>query len=342
MQLPSAETLLADFKPPFARALGVRNIQIANLVAMEAASVLVQQDTENGRLIAWKEFFEPLARRYRAQYQCYDFEVADYELYPIPQSWSLLRGPRPALRDLADGRYATFVGAAQLFGRFQRVAPHTVISGMLGVPCLNLSVGGAGPESFFRDEVVEIINDGRALVLQMLSGRSVGCDEYPGTRRTFRPENPDVKIDRLTLLEEIWDDSRKEAQRLVAKWQRRYVEMMTSFLAQIKVPVVLTWISVRKPEDWHRDCLESRLDFGAFPQLVDAEMFGEVARLCSQAVAISGDLGLPYEFNNRFTGEKCPVLRPNGSLQWRNEYYPSALANSEFSRKIADALKAAF
>ncbi len=334
------DSIVTDFKRVFDRALGVKNIHLANLIAMEAAALLFEHDPSLARLAMWKEFFAPLAKRYRAQYQCYDFEVADYELYTIPQSWSLLRGPRPKIADIVGGRYLTFLGAAQLFGRYQRVSPPSFVADALGVACLNLSAGGAGPESFFDDAIVKLANGGKAVVLQVLSGRSIGCDEYPGTRRTFRPHDQNVKIDRLKLLAEIWTESRQEAKRLARKWQSRYVEMMTAFLNRIEVPVVLTWISARSADDWSADRLDMEADFGHFPQLVDGEMVRTLAPLCAAFVDVSSDNGLPYGFTSRFTEEKCPVLRPNGTLLWKNDYYPSAAAGAEVSAKLRNALEA--
>jgi hypothetical protein len=333
------DSIVSDFKAPFSRALAVKNMHAANLIAMEAAKLLFEHDPARARLAMWEEFFAPLAKRYRAQYQCYDFEVADYQLYAIPQSWSLLRGPKPKTADIASGEYLTFFGAAQLFGRYQSVSPAAVISEALGLACLNFSTGGSGPESYVDEGIIKLANGGRAVVLQVLSGRSIGCDEYPGTRRTVRPEDTSKKVDRLKLLGEIWLDSRQEATRLVRKWQRRYVDMMATFLGGIEVPVVLAWISTRAPGAWSADRLEVTADFGPFPQLVDDQMVGEVAPLCAGFVEISRDDGLPYGFTSRFTGEKCPVMRPNGNLLWKNDYYPSTSAGVQVSSKIANALR---
>jgi len=333
------ESIVAEFKPPFNRAMSLKNMHLANLIAMEAAKLLFEHDASAARKTMWTEFFAPLAKRYRAQYQCFDFEVADYDLYAIPQSWSLLRGPKPNIADIASGRYLTIFGAAQLFGRYQSVAPPSVFADALGLACLNFSAGGSGPESFMEEETVKLANGGRAVVLQVLSGRSIGCDEYPGTRMTFVPGDPPVKIDRLKLLRNIWSESREEAKRLARKWQSRYVEMMTDFLGRIEVPVVLTWISTRSADDWSADHLNDSEECGAFPQLVDGAMVRAIAPLCAEFVEVSHDAGLPYGFKSRFTGERCPVLFPSGKLCWRNDYYPSAGAGVEISSKIKNALE---
>jgi hypothetical protein len=336
---PTFESVIAEYKPPFDRAMARRNMHLANLIAMEAAGLLFEHDASLARLGMWREFFAPLGKRYRAQYQCYDFEVADYQLYAISQSWSLLRGPRPKSADIASGRYLTFLGAAQLFGRYQSASPAVAVADGLGLACLNLSTGGSGPESYIDEEIVKLANGGRAVVLQVLSGRSIGCDEYPGARHTRRPNDPGTKIDRLKLLGEIWSESRPEAKRLARKWQGRYVEVMSTLISRIEVPVLLAWVSTRSADDWSIDRLDAAADFGSFPQLVDCEMVREIAPQCANFVDVSHDNGLPYGFTSRFTGEKCPVLRPNGTLSWKNDYYPSAEAGAALSSKIKSALE---
>ena len=156
----------------------------------------------------------------------------------------------------------------------------------------------------------------------------------PGTRRTFRPRDESVKIDRLKLLGEIWSESRQEAKRLVRKWQRRYVETMAAFLSRMEVPVVLAWISTRAADAWSVDNLDNSPDFAPFPQLVDGQMVRELAPGCAEFVEVSRDEGLPYGFTSRFTGERCPVMRPNGELQWNNVYYLSASAGLEISTRL--------
>src|SRR5215469_17020214 len=315
------DSIVTALKPAFDNALLRRNFLLANLLAMGAAESLFELDPEQARMLAWNEFFARLSGRYRTQYQCLDFEVVDYRLYPLGSIWSLLRGPRPGLSALATGRYVTFMGAAQLFGRFQKQAPHEVVGKALGISCLNLSSGGAGPELYTNDELIKLCNGGQAVVLQVLSGRSIGCDEYPGMRLTRRSSDDATKIDRLKLLGEIWSNSPQEAMRLARKWQQGYMDLMSAVIDRIKVPIVLTWVSTRAASDWSIEHINNEPNFGAFPQLVDHAMVTPLAKKCAYFVEVSRDDGLPYGFVSRFTGKECPVLRPNGKPVWKNDYY---------------------
>ena len=176
------DSIVSDFKAPFMRALSVKNMHAANLIAMEAASLLFEHDPSLARTAMWGEFFAPLAKRYRAPVpELCDFEVVDYQLYALPQSWSLVRGPKPRIADISSGRYLTFSSAAaQLFGRYQNVSPPALVAEALGLACLNLSTGGSGSRIFRRRRNREAGEDGgKAVVVQILSGQSIGCDEYP-------------------------------------------------------------------------------------------------------------------------------------------------------------------
>jgi hypothetical protein len=131
------------------------------------------------------------------------------------------------------------------------------------------------------------------------------------------------KVDRLKLLRDIWSDSRAEAAQLARKWQRLYVKAMTNLIMRLNVPVILAWISQRAPHGWSIEDFEKTGEAGAFPQLVDAAMVDELRARCGAFVEVSDDPDIPYGFMSRFTGKRCPVIRPNGKPLWRNDYYPS-------------------
>jgi hypothetical protein len=332
----SIASIATRFQPQFDRALRRRNIFEANRIAMELTEILFPIDPDQARSQVWKTFFSRLRGR-SAQYQCYDFEAVDYGLYQIAGIKKLLRGPAWDLEQARSG-YFTFLGAAQFFGRHLQHAPHALVASAIGTPCINLSAGGAGPEYFLSKEMLEVANGGLAVVLQVVSGRSVGCDEYPGGDVTVRKNGE--KIKRTKLLGEIWKDSRDEAVRLTKRWQTRYVETMTHMLSQIEVPVVLVWMSARAPQDWCVDRYYDTGDTGTFPHLVDDATVRAVADKCAAFVEVSGDSGLPYHFVSRFTGEKCPALHKSGRLYWENDYYPSAAAAAEVSSKVGKVLQA--
>ena len=330
------------YKASFNAALNRGDKEMANNIAMAAAEeVLRQGDEGEGRILIWKEFFSVVDKHFTSQYQSYDFELADYKMFSLAPNTMLFRGPRPTLAAIAGGNYVTFLGAAQLFGRFHSPGLHDIVAKALKIETLNLSMGGAGPEFFLRKDFLTAVNASKAVVLQVLSGRSVGCDEYPGMRMTTRRgDKSGTQIDRLELLKEIWKEDSREAIRLVKKWRKIYMELMHDLLDQIHVPIVLVWISKRAPGDWAPKNLETAPDFGHFPQLVGAGMVEKIAARCAHYLEVSSDKGLPFGFVSRFNGKKCPFLwAPAGTLGWKNDYYPSVSVRDELAPQLIRSLQ---
>jgi hypothetical protein len=318
---------------------GVRsvNIEVARLAAMEIAEKLLVEHAEATRQFVYKNVFRHRIFNGLFSYQKYDFEVADYGEHAIFPQRRFFRGPRLSENDLATGMFFTIFGAAQMFGRGHVVGPHQIIRDRLGVPCVNFSMPGAGPEHFLNEDFLRFANAGRAVVVQILSGRSIGCDEYPGTQWTIYQGE---KTERLRMLRRIWARSPDEAVRLVGKWQRNYIAMMKQLISQIRVPIVLAWLSERAPSEWSIDQVRTSREFGRFPQLVDRNMVDALKADCSEIVEVVRDPGLPDGYVSRFTGQKCPRFDRWGELVWENNYYPSATAIEEVSMKISEALRA--
>jgi len=334
---------IENYRPEFERALSADDYERATTIAMFVAGELLSRTGDVGdelRWTLWNELFSHLHHRYAAQYQSYDFEIVDYRMYSIVPGGILFRGPRPLMSRLATGQYYTFCGAAQLFGRFHSHALHTMVGQELGCDTVNMSVGGAGPQYFFREDLLDIVNSSLGAVLQVLSGRSVGCDEYPGGRLTSR-NGTGPQVDRLRLLEEIWEHSRPEAIRLVGKWRTSYLALMHQLIDKIHVPIVLLWLSNRAPSAWSKETLEEGCDFGSFPHLIDAQMAEELANRCANFVVISEDPSAGHGFVSRFTGKPCPFLTHWGKLYWSNRVYPSADVTLSALPGVTAALRSA-
>ena len=309
-------------------------------LAMELATMLLKQDPELYRAELWKRYFSRLDRHYIAQYQSYDFEIADYKMFAFgKRSGQLFRGPKPSTADLASGNYFTVFGAAQLLGRYHRTTFCDRLSDALGVPFLNLSYGGAGPEFYSgNEEMIIAANNGKALVLQVMSGRSVGCEEYPGMRMTARAGSGDVPEDRRALLNRIWGDDRAEALRLVRKWQPIYLAAMQALMARITVPIFLVWISDRSPGGWTAEVIAETADFGSFPQLVDAGMVQTLVAGAHQYIELPPDPQPEFKLTSRLTGKNCPFFWPEGTMGFTNKYYPSEQPQIDLAVALQDTL----
>ena len=303
-------------------------IESANRLALIASDFFLAQKPEEAREPVFRNLFLPLLKNYATQYQPYDFELVDYELYRFSANMPLVRGPRPELYDIVDGNYAVVLGAAQLFGRFQPTPINKVIRDRFGLPVLNLSVGGAGPLLFANSPaVIAACTRASFVVLQVLSGRSIGCEEYPGERMTAPANKPGTaRRDRNEILRDIWQEDRDEASRLVTKWNRNYVAAYASLIKRIGRPVIVVWLSDRLPEQWAPDDMKSAPNFGHFPHLVSREMIDSITADAFAYVQRQKDRWIGAQTESRVTGEPAPFFIEEGAdfaHRWRNDYYAS-------------------
>jgi hypothetical protein len=315
--------------------IGARDYQAANRFLMETTPMFLSAQPDRTRDILYHKLFTRVGAKYQTQYQCYDFECVDYEMFFFSPQMPLLRGPQPPVADLITGNYVAMMGAAQFFGRFHKKPLHQMIAERYKIPVLNLSMGGAGPLEFFEKRAIEAANRSRFVILQVLSGRSIGCEEYPGERLTVPANSPEVPPrDRLEILSDVWSKSRNEAKRLIRKWSENYVNAYMQLIRAIKRPIVLVWISRRAPEDWNLEHVDKGPLWGVFPQLVSQEMVSTIAKECTHFIAGDRDLRLPYRVKSRVDGRECPFFEPDGTLSWENYYYSSLEAHNDVFAKI--------
>jgi hypothetical protein len=308
-------------------------------MAMKEILFALEKDSDLCRHYLFNSYFKRLDSGYIIQYQAYDFEVIDYQMQEYCSSRHFFRGPFPSAKNLASGNYLTVLGAAQLFGRFHSAYfPQYLLERGVPAPILNLSLGGAGPEYFSRPLFLDTINRGKACILQVLSGRSVGTERYPGMRLTREVGSSGLLEDRLEIYSRIWQNSKEAAVAEVRCCQQAYMSLMHSLLDKISVPVGLLWISSRQPSDWSLTLLDqgSGPDFGLFPQLVDSQMWEDLCARCSFSSIVLDEQDLSKTFFNQITGESCPIFswKGDGTTMWSESYYP----NQGVHRNIADVL----
>jgi hypothetical protein len=326
-------------KAEFDRLLQAGSVTKALHLAMGLRSAAFGEDNEeSARMYLFRNFFAPLDRDYKIQYQAYDFEVVDYDMCEFHPARSFLRGPLPSCQDLIAGNYVSVLGAAQLFGRFHKtIFPDLMAEEGVSTPVLNFSLGGAGPDYFSDDLFVASVNHGRGCVLQVLSGRSAGTRLYPGMRMTRRAGSASDLEDRLDIYARLWSENPGLAGKEIRSCQASYMERMTNLIASIRVPIVLVWISTRHPEDWSVEGVESGgvEEFGAFPQLVDQGMWNGLKSQVADSAVILDDPALKT-FANEFTGKPCPIFKwtADGTVMWSDSYYPS----QDLHRKVAGVL----
>ena len=263
-------------------------------------------------------------------YQQFDEGHFDYELVHLREEGPAIRGP---LVDQTQP-FLAFIGAAQTFGRFSDDPFPSKLSRRLDIQALNLGMGGAGPDTFNPD-LLEPLNRARAVVVQVLSGRSQGNSMFDnsgsgghyGRRISDGEEMPFNKF----LADLVEREPADAVQRIVEETRQRFVEAMTSLLCRIECPKILFWLSTRSP---HYE-MEPGSAYGYlsdFPQLVDQAMLDQLVPHADAYVECVSREGLPQKLwaaSERIDG----AILKDGDLY--NRYYPSP----EIHEQAADALE---
>jgi LPS sulfotransferase NodH len=245
----------------------------------------------------------------------------DYELYQLPTIGSrTFRGPPVD----TSAPYLAFIGSAQTFGRFVPAPFPSLLGARLGIPVLNLAVGGAGPRHFLAREYLELINGAEAVVIQILSGRSASNSlfdnsESGGMIGRIRGEQSQTRAEEffsrlgqsssMSRIEEIINETRND-----------YMSSFVQLLHIIVVPKILFWFSTRVPQ--YKENYENIPNgvLGAFPHLVNQKMVERLAAFSDDYVECVSKQGLPQTLWPRDQSIDGAVSR-EGILE--NCHYPS-------------------
>jgi hypothetical protein len=301
--------------------------------AMTGSATILRTPSDDLRRELRKRVFTQLSTL-DVPYQGNDFECVDYHQYELAPDLPMFRGPPVPAKALAAGDYFCVMGAAQTFGRLVRRPWPRLLSEVLGLPVLNLSRGGVGPEFFLDPRVVDLARRARFVVLQVMSGRSVGCDDYPGGRRITK-DGRNTDLQRLDLLETLWRRDRRVAMKYVRRWNETYVGLYERIRRAIDRPTALAWISERAPDAWAPDRLLDGFDHGAFPHLIGEDIHRRVASLFDEGVVhVSG--ATAEATTSRITGRRCPHFGGGGrALHSKNTYYPSTQSHCAVAAALA-------
>jgi hypothetical protein len=275
-------------------------------------------------------------------YQSEAYNIVDYELWRMEGTDEFFRGPQMVLQ---PQKFVAFVGAAQTFGTFCRFPFANLIAERNGHAIANLGIGGAGPTRFLIDSaLMRVISQARVVVVQVMSGRSVGNTLYENLKGTssLRPRG---KGGHWTWAESVWKElfvrlPRTDLEALVAETRRNWIDEMSQLLKSIAAPKILLWISTRTPD--YPEGYES-IDqlFGSFPHLVNREMLKKILPLADAFVDATSARGTPQPLYDRFTGERTAVslARPDYAHINTNGGYPSPEMHVDAAEKLAPVLR---
>ena len=311
-----------------------RNERYAALrYAMAASDQLLRTPSDALRIDLRERVFKQISAR-GVYYQADDFESVDYGQYELAADLPMFRGPSIEEAVLESGDYFCVMGAAQTFGRLVRRPWPVLLGETLGLPALNLSSGGAGPEFFLNPKLIQLACGARFVVLQVMSGRSVGCEDYPGGARITN-EGKRTNVNRMQVLKGLWEKDPAIALKYVRRWNESYLALYRELRALIDRPILLLWISNRSPDAWKPERLLNKPQMGSFPQLVGRKLYESVAALFDarfeHLTGPSNEQPL-----SRITGEPCPFLGFRGKdFQTEITYYPSSADNALLAESLA-------
>lgn len=290
-------------------------------------------------------------------YQKRDNEIVDYQFYELPQVPGVqFRGPKIDLGD--NSNYFTCIGAAQTLGIYIEKPFPNVLAQQLGMPALNLAVGASWPGFYSNKhpELLDIVNRGKFLVLQVMSARGESNSHFEATdviemMRDRKTGEPITSVDAWAkILAEKPDFASQHVEELRASWVKSNLEL----IEKVNVPVILFWYSRRPQDEPTNFSLEGDVfkNMGEFPQFVDSKSVNAVAAKCSSFVECRSTKNTGHPLVSRFTGKPVQVnhgtMSKNPSIKGKrtnflagstNDYYPSLEMHQDAADILFDELK---
>lgn len=280
-----------------------------------------------------------------------DWALIDYQPFQIRGCEIPFRGPAFDPFSAEPGSYFSCLGAAQTYGCFYERPYPTLVSEAVGMPVLNLAVGGAGPRLYTLIEpLIDAINRGRFVILQCMSGRSESNARYEahGYVESVRERSTGKVVTSSDAWHAIAQEGLDSALERIQESRRSWIESTYRLLDLVKVPVIFFWYSRREP-DYVIDAaaIRSQIDMrmagektsffldglvGDYPQVIDADTMQAAAERCQAFVKSVGSRGMNQPLLDRFTGEPFVPFkgmetsdRPELVIDYsKNAYYPSA------------------
>jgi hypothetical protein len=306
--------------------------QAAVQFAMTSTAPLLQNPSDPLRVAIQDEVFGKIPKM-GGCYQNHDFEVVDYELYELAPDLPLFRGPPVPPDALASGDYFCVMGAAQTFGRLSVKPWPQQVSEAIGMPVLNLGHGGAGADFFLHPTLLRLASNARFVIIQVMSGRSVGTEDSPG-KRFIVVDSKRSDITRRKHLENLWREDRNLAIEHVRELNDSYVDLYRRLRQGIDRPAALFWTSDRMPGGWKPETLLKSFEFGSFPQLIGRETYKRIAKMFSCRIKQVFD-AVEERPTSRITGLPCPYMGADDKPHETMKYYPSSEVQAMLAQKIA-------
>ena len=228
-----------------------------------------------------------------SDYEDYDAPAYDYGMAAVPGIEDLrFRGPVPDL----DAPYLAGIGGAQTFGRFVTDPFLAVLGQRLGLPCLNLGLGGAGPEFAHKPAVLPLLQRAALVVVQCFSGRSASNSLFDNT---LHGRNSGVLLanGKPTSFETFFDElcrrgERDRIERVVTETREDFTFKMRELGRALEGRGILLWIARRAP-DYETDWSSPFGMMNYYPQFIDRNVIEAIRPCFDEYVEYTATTGLP-------------------------------------------------
>jgi Domain of unknown function (DUF6473) len=247
-----------------------------------------------------------------------DHELVDYQYYSLPEIPHLrFRGPQVPAADLASGNFFCCIGGAQTHGVYIQNPYPNLLAEKLGIPALNLSLGGCGPGVYVMAEgMLDVINRGRFVIMQVMTARTDSNSRMApyGFVEAVRDMNNDGEpMSAGAMWARVFKEEPDKLPAYIAESQASWRQRYRDLIAQIDTS---SWEKMIMP----------------FPQLVDAASIEAVKSLCDMYVECRSKRNFGHALISRITGKQIEVDYADISKRLEyvrgyrvsiNDYYPS-------------------
>jgi len=272
-----------------------------------------------------------------------DEPMFDYKMYRFGRSRQVFRGPQPKLR----GKYVSFIGASNTFGRFNDQPFPDLLAEELGTQTLNLGTDSAGPGFFLGDpEVLSAASSAEACVVQVMCASAISNRMFSvRPRRNMRLHAvsdllvgiyPEVEFERFSFVHamlkhlQALDQSRFKL--VVNEMKNGWIGRMQTLLNTIETKTVLFWFSRREPD---QNCVEAG-NPQYYPHFIDRSMIDAVKSIADGYVECTTDVGLPQDLT---VDGKTVLFRRSGEPISQNHDFPSPEMHKAAAEALAPELR---
>lgn len=306
-------------------------------------------------------------QRWVPDYESRDHDIISYDQFLVPGCDVKFRGPGFNPFEAEEGSFFSCIGSAHTYGPYFPKPFPALLAEALGMPGLNLGVGGTGPGFYTQyDSLIDAMNRGRFVVLQCMAARQEsnsrfeadGYVEFVKERSTGESFGSSIAWKRIAAEEP------DQALRYVAETRLSWIETSRKLIERLKVPVIFLWFAQRKPaypfdpdamEEQFRAHTEGRDEAyfieaisSDFPHYVDDWTAGAVATMCAEQVECISSRGMNQPIISQFTGkpiegisQEDAAARPEltGRVNGINRYYPSPEMHEDAAQALLPAIR---